>query len=258
MNRVLIKTKKEILIESVDDWFRYAPPEGGETQWVDGRSAKELAKSWFRTPTIPWELKDLLENHPSTRGLVVDIGFLELETKLDSFPGKGRQSDLILLGRLNQQRMLIAVEAKADEPFGDTIEERKNKTQNPESNISERIDKLCLSIFGRKIDQDAKIKHLRYQLLHGLAGTLIEAKNQGAKLAVFLVHEFRSPSLQFDRLLENSEDFKKFFRMFPDLNQIEIEPGVLYGPVQIPGDPERKFVPNDIPFLAGKIITDLT
>jgi hypothetical protein len=32
-------------IHTVDDWFRLAPPAGGARQWVDGKSAKELAKA---------------------------------------------------------------------------------------------------------------------------------------------------------------------------------------------------------------------
>jgi hypothetical protein len=35
-------------INSVEDWFRCAPPKMGKLHWKDGRSAKELAQSWFR------------------------------------------------------------------------------------------------------------------------------------------------------------------------------------------------------------------
>ena len=46
-------------INSVEDWFSYAPPKGNERHWVDGRSAKELAKAFFRDgymAKIPAEL----------------------------------------------------------------------------------------------------------------------------------------------------------------------------------------------------------
>jgi hypothetical protein len=33
-------------ISTVDEWFEYAPPVGQEKHWVDGRSAKEVAKAW--------------------------------------------------------------------------------------------------------------------------------------------------------------------------------------------------------------------
>ena len=55
------KSGHEIL--SVEDWLKYAPPKKGELQWKDKRSAKELARSWFRngTPNPPDELVALSE-----------------------------------------------------------------------------------------------------------------------------------------------------------------------------------------------------
>ena len=49
-------------IRSVEDWFRFAPPKRGAEQWRDGRSAKELARAWFRCPEAspPAELNRLL------------------------------------------------------------------------------------------------------------------------------------------------------------------------------------------------------
>jgi hypothetical protein len=35
-------------IASMWSWFASAPPKGGERQWKDGRSAKELARAWTR------------------------------------------------------------------------------------------------------------------------------------------------------------------------------------------------------------------
>ncbi|WP_420489979.1 DUF6946 family protein [Neobacillus vireti] len=37
--------------------------------------------------------------------------------------------------------------------------------------------------------------HLRYQLLYGIDGTLIEAKRRGASFALFIVHNFLSPHI---------------------------------------------------------------
>ena len=61
-------------IQSVDDWFRFAPPKRGAEQWRDGRSAKELARAWFRCPEAspPAELNRLLASHPALNGLVVE------------------------------------------------------------------------------------------------------------------------------------------------------------------------------------------
>ena len=35
-------------ITTVDEWLEWAGPLGGEKQWADGRSAKEVAKAWCR------------------------------------------------------------------------------------------------------------------------------------------------------------------------------------------------------------------
>jgi hypothetical protein len=45
----------------------WKPSRGGK-QWKDRRSAKELAKAWFRTrePKVPEEFELLFKSHPST------------------------------------------------------------------------------------------------------------------------------------------------------------------------------------------------
>ena len=37
-------SKKGKQINSVDDWYKYAPPMKKDIHWKDGKSAKELAK----------------------------------------------------------------------------------------------------------------------------------------------------------------------------------------------------------------------
>lgn len=97
--------------------------------------------------------------------------FPEKETPLDSY-GKGRNHDLILVGRNQQERILISIEAKADESYGDLVSKRL-KNASLTSNIPKRIEQLTAALIGNKSSH-----HLRYQLLHGIAGTLIEAKIQ--------------------------------------------------------------------------------
>ncbi|EOS54305.1 hypothetical protein [Paenibacillus barengoltzii] len=46
---VTIQSANGNIIANTDDWLRYSPPDKKELQWRNGRSAKELAKSWFRT-----------------------------------------------------------------------------------------------------------------------------------------------------------------------------------------------------------------
>jgi hypothetical protein len=54
-------SKENTDINSVQGWFDHAGPKQGLRQWVDGHSAKELAKSFLETgtPAEPPEIKRL-------------------------------------------------------------------------------------------------------------------------------------------------------------------------------------------------------
>jgi hypothetical protein len=103
--------------------------------------------------------------------------------------------------------MVVNVEAKADEPFGDDmIGDYYDRTADSRSNVPARIRQLSLALFGRV--PDAAIRRLRYQLLHAAAGTLIEAAANKAEFGLFLVHEFRCPRLNEKKLTQNSEQHR--------------------------------------------------
>jgi len=207
MTPISIQSDNNSPIHSVDEWFRFAPPKGGEKQWKDGRSAKELAKAWFRSqkPKVPEELEALFESHPATKGLVIETAIPELPTPLHNFRGETRNSDLIMLGRVGNIGTLVGVEAKVDEPFGEVVLEYREKAKS-RSKIPERIDHLCRSIFDRPMDEE--LGSLRYQLLHGVGGTLIESKSRKAEQAVFVVHEFVSGQVALDKIERNAVDFE--------------------------------------------------
>jgi hypothetical protein len=176
-------------IRSVQDWFKWAPPEMGLRQWKDGRSAKELTRSWFRKGFAypPDEIRQLLEEVFRT-----EIAFSEARPEciieLDDFPGEHRNCDLVVVCKAGMQLIAINIEAKADEPFGDTIGSYYDQRVKSRSNAPARIRQLSLALFGRLPDE--AIRKLRYQLLHAAAATLIEAAASGAELGLFLVHEF--------------------------------------------------------------------
>ena len=186
---ITIKSNDGKVITGIDDWFSFSPPAKGAKQWKDGRSAKELAKAWFRTgkPQMPDELVSLLQSNSLTHGFQAEVGIPEKETVLDDFKGSGRNHDLILIGKTDTERILIAIEAKTDEAFGEKIGAYMESSEqaNPRSQVPERIHQLAMGVFGH-----TNVKDLRYQLLHAVAGTLIEAKNQGASVAVLVIHEF--------------------------------------------------------------------
>jgi hypothetical protein len=221
-------------IRSIDDWFEYAPPKMGARHWKDGRSAKELARSWVRKGYAfpPEEIRELLE--AAFNG---EITFHEAKPEcvieLDDFPGENRNCDLVLLLGIGQ-RMVVNVEAKADEPFGDdTIGDYYDRTSDSRSNVPARIRQLSSALFGRV--PDAAIRRLRYQLLHAAAATLIEAAVNKAEFGLFLVHEFRSPRLKQKKLTRNSTDWENFVHVFPELAGAQVEKNQILGPVSVPG-----------------------
>jgi len=239
-------------IRSKEDWFKFAPPKMGKRHWKDGRSAKELARAWFPgagPPRVPEELTLLLESHGKTRGAVIEEGIPERKVLLDRFPGEPRNADLVLWGHANEKRLVISIEAKADEPFGPTIEERlaSVRKKGVPSNAPQRVTNLCNWVFGKR---PAECSHLRYQLLHAVAGALIEAESGKAHVALFIVHEFLSKKAKADNIAENANDLLSFLRFFPELSSITLSEGLLFGPVLAKGSADMQF---RIPLYLGKI-----
>jgi hypothetical protein len=240
-------------IRSIEDWFKYAPPKMRERQWKDGRSAKELARSWFRKGFAcpPEEMRLLLERTFGTE-ITFDEAKPECIIKLDDFRGEHRNSDLVVLCRAGMQHTSINIEAKADEPFGETIDRYYDQKVNSQSNAPARILQLSLALFGRAPDETTR--KLRYQLLHAAAATLIDAAHQGATVGVLLIHEFRSKSLNENKLRQNGTDWENFVHAFPELTATKVKENQIVGPVSVLGGGR---VPSGVPLYFGKLITDI-
>ena len=131
------------------------------------------------------------------------------------------------------------MEAKADEQFGPLVAKASRK----------RASELSRAIFGHE-----DTGHLRYQLLHGMAGTLIEAKSMSASMSVFLVQEFHHNRLSRKRLEQNDSDFRLFVSALQGGRAPEVAIG-LFGPFQVPGNTD--FIPTHIPAYLGRVVTDL-
>jgi hypothetical protein len=145
---------------------------------------------------------------------------------------------------------VIAVEAVADQAFGETIDDVLMHVTSPDNPRPSLIYDLSRAVFGRPID--AELSRLRYQLLHGLAAAIIEAGNQRATFAVFVVHEFLSLALDFDRVVRNDEDLTAFVHSVPRGHGERLNCGTLLPPTTARGE---MGVPSDIPFSLGRIRT---
>ena len=252
--RIFSKSGQEIL--SVEDWFAKAPPKQGARHWKDYRSAKELANSWFIAPTAspPEELLSFLRRSFPTGDLDLTDAYPECVIPLDRFGGEHRNTDLVILGTTGTRKLLVSIEAKADEPFGDHFvgEYYDRRQAVPGSNVPARIAALTRALFNT--EPDFRTRSLRYQLLHATAGTLIEARRRRAEVAVLLVHEFISVHLDHAKLVSNQNDWQAFIAALEGDHGTDLATDHAIGPVTVCGG---EYVPSDIPLYLGKVQTFL-
>jgi hypothetical protein len=197
----------------------------------------ELARSWFRQGKVapPEELLHLLASSPRLADLQLLKGVPELVTDLDKL-GEGRNHDLWLLGRTDQEQVTICIEAKADEPFGDQTVAKyyssasRRREAGESTSVPERINNLLSLVSG----PSAKWNNVRYQLLTAICGTAIQAQRDGSSLAVLAVHEFRTTETKPDKLDTNRKDFE-FFMTVARESQESVTEGIFYGPVAVGG-----------------------
>ncbi len=239
-------------IRSFGDWLPLAHPPDAAVEWKDFHSAKELARAYFRadSPAVPEEMVALLNSRPEAQGFQIDAAVAGKSIVAATHWAKKRYSDLLLYGHRGQESMVIVIEAVADQPFGDTIDDALMHGTNPDNPRPALIYDLSCAVFGRPID--AELRRLRYQLLHGLAATIIEAGNQRAAFAVFVVHEFLSLSLDFDGVMRNHKDLTEFVHSVPRWHGERLGCGTLLPPTTARGE---MGVPSDIPFSLGRIRT---
>lgn len=86
----------------------------------------------------------------------------------------------------------------------------------------------------------------RYQLLTAICGTVLQARRDGSKLAVFVVHEFRTDKTAVDKLRRNSEDYSSFLAAL-GISSGHIATEFLHGPVVI----------DEIECLVGKAVRNM-
>jgi hypothetical protein len=240
----------------IADWRNWSPPKELK-HWRAGRSAIELARAWFTSPTprIPPEFLTLLASSALLGNLRELKGVPEHVTSLPE-SGEGRNHDLVLEGMAAEGRVLIAVEAKSDEKFGTCIgkywTQKHDERSTPEgkpSRAPERIGALLEILVGSEASPTQEPwSKIRYQLLAAAVGTLIEAERRGASLAVLVIHEFRTSETNTVKLDRNAADLTAFLDVLGLLRTRQVMPETLYGPWQSPK--------ISIPLLIGKATYD--
>ena len=226
-------SKNDEIIRSIDDWFRLAPPKGKEKQWVDGRSAKEIARAWFPQagePVVPPELLAALASCDDIGQVEFHEGWPERTVALDDYKGETRNADLLLTGVGSCGALIVSVEAKADEELGPTLDKQLAQATSPNSRIPDRLDNLCHALFARPYDAEPRLDHLRYQLLTGSVGALMAAAEHQCQTAVFLVYEFVGAATDDEKLRRNEADINTFIAVLSVGAYVELKSGQVLGP----------------------------
>lgn len=228
-------------ITTVADWERLAPPKSRD-QWVEGRSAYELAQAWCGSgmPAMPEVVRALLDSRDETRGLDLEVAYAEHRIPFDSLGGEPRNADLAFVGLAGLRKVAVTVEAKADEAFGGTVGATiaaglERGIKNPTSNAVRRVEGLVQALLRPWKKGLPGVEELRYQLLTAVAGTLAYAESQGAPIAVFIVHEFVTDRTDDARHSRNAADFGAFLQRVSGSAQPVSAPSQLLGPFSVPG-----------------------
>ena len=177
MKRIFVPT------ETGTDWQRLLGKP--ELHWKRGRSAMTAAACWEESqPMLPSDITRTLEDcdEPSLSNLELLIAIPEWKVEL---PGgdTASQTDILAVTRNVAGLVILGVEAKVDEPFGPTLEEKKRgATKGQLGRIAYLGNEL-----GRRVPFGG---HVRYQLLHRTVSALLTARAFHAPVAVMLVHSF--------------------------------------------------------------------
>lgn len=252
--------KQGIPLETLEAWELYAGPKSPD-QWVDGRSAKEVARAWLAAGTgcLPEEVASLLASHPAfgpVRGWHAEP---EVKLRFDGFPGEPRNTDILIDAKDEHGPFLIAVEAKADETFDKTIAKTlctalERKLKNSASNGIRRLEQLASAVLGARDSGAPALKDIRYQLLTACAGVLCEAERKGYSRALMLVHEFVTSKTSDKNHARNAEDLSRFITRLSRGAVTEVRSGEINGPFEVPGGP---LMSRKVGLFVGKVSRNL-
>ena len=234
--------KALVPLRTLADWQAHAPPKSAN-QWKAGRSATETARAWVgvEPPNLPVEVAEVLDSHDDFEALTEWRAEPEALVPFDDMGGQPSNVDLLLEGQDLGGRIVMAVEGKADEPFGATVAKTfsaalERRVASARSRGVDRIQGLAGTLFTPITTPGIpRVAELRYQLLTVSAAALAGARRAGAERAVVLVHEFRTALTKEENLRRNALDLTRFVRRLSGNPSQDVEPGRLYGPFTVPG-----------------------
>jgi hypothetical protein len=255
---LLIKNGNNIL--SLNDWKQLAPPKR-DYQWQDNFSAKETARAWVAaSPLLPQEIETLLELHSAFGRPELWHAEPEARIRFDAFPGEPRNTDVLVWAKDHHGDYIIAVEAKAQEPFGATVGGQRKaaverKRQNPRSNGEGRIRQLEAALIGNRESDSTSVDSLRYQLFTATAGALRAAIDYNCPRAILVIQEFVPVVKNMARLAANAADLDAFVARVTHGVITKVVYDRLEGPIRVP---EGFLFPAVPDLYIGKVKRDIT
>lgn len=189
--------------ENPDDWKNFL--DKPNRQWKSNHSAKAMAYNWQEAGGFPIEIKKVFRESgfPAFKGINMLMAFPEYKVPLPG-GGKASQNDIFVLAKSDNRLISIAVEGKADEPFGEVISEWKTHDMGGKK---ERLEFICALL---KLSPDL-VDDVYYQLLHRIASAVIKAQEFNATIALMLVHVFKKTPEKYE---ESFQAYCKFLNLF--------------------------------------------
>lgn len=237
---------------SLEEWYSKCPPQRKDLHWQVDHSAMETAKLWLCG--IPIKFAEILNGFD----LEYELCSPELVSRFDTYNGNGRNHDLLILAKdKKEKKVIISVESKVDESYGQTIGPylksiRRKKEEGKNSNADYRIEDLRKAIFPQV---DNKVfESLKYQLLTAVAGTLREAEILGAKKAIFLVQTLKTSKMNDSKNLKNQRDLDSFIKVISNSQHPNILNNDLFGPFKFVGN---QFIPDDVDLWIGNYSVEI-
>lgn len=252
--------KGTLELTSLDDWLEHAGPKR-RVQWQDHRSAKESARAWLDSPrgAIPTEIAHALQTHADFGEILSWEAEPECRVRFDSFRSEPANLDMLLRATDVHGLFVVAVEAKADEPFGAALSEqlkaaRRREEEHPRSEGVKRLEQLAQALFATSPSDLHSVELLRYQLCTAAVAALAEAERQEATRAVVLIHEFVTRRTADDKHRTNGADLDAFVSRLSPTKSASVTPGTLSGPFLVPGKP---LIHSERPLYIGKAVRDM-
>jgi hypothetical protein len=249
-------SKNGIRLTSLTEWETQAKPKSSN-HWSNGRSAKEVARAWLGDggEVLPVEVAAVLVGHDAFGPVQTWDAEPEAKLRFDDFAGETRNSDLAVRAHDAHGDFLIAVEAKADEPFGETVADALASAvdrylANNRSNGVARIEQLAMAILGPRQTSDPALKKIRYQLLTASAGALCESERRGHSRALLLIHEFITTKTSDKNHLRNTSDLRAFVTRLSHGAVTAVPTGSIQGPFTVPGGP---LISTAVALYVGKV-----